>query len=344
MRKVLVLAVVLVCLLTVLGKEAIPDRREKEDPLLKYLKPGEVNKAVAWLWEFWGWEVELILWSMVWKPFLEDAGIKYKVIWEEEEGLLWPRVFVKETVPIKVSADPVARFLAWYGLRDIPLTWVAKGSSVEKARESWERATLHLDRPIIILLSCPTKDYEDRKTRMVWEEAIAHLQVLKHLLNEMGVKVEVVDLSAWTKDDAVNKVKEALLSEGVQVLGFFHRGDTNSFEVGQGGQFGLNEIKEVGKEARRLGKKADFVTIIGCNSLFFGLNDAFIEEGLTDCTFTVATEFNIKTMRDVIESFLRFVEEQWNKRQKAVPLKEVEKALKQMKLHRMGKISNDSFC
>jgi hypothetical protein len=348
MRKVLILIAFLLFSLIFSGLVGAPEGKIKEE-LLQYLEAGEVERAVEQLWE---WEkeipgvVEETLEAMVWEPLLGGAGINYTVVWEQKGNLLWPRVSLPETICISVPVDPVQRFLAWYGLSGADVVWVAQGSTAEKARASWEQGILDLSHPITILLSCPAEDYKDQKTRDEWNNAVAQLRALSQRLENMGVEVELADLSDKSANDAVEEVKKRLLCPGAQVLGFFHRGTGNAFEVGQGGTFGLAEIKEVGAKAREQGIKPDFVTTIGCNSLLFGLNDAFIEEGLTNCTFAVAPQFNARNVYNVIETFLRFIETQRKEGKITLPLKELKLFIKVIypDVQQMGKISKGSYC
>lgn len=265
------------------------------------------------------------------EPNLREAGAIYIVRWEENLPQIQVSVTEGEPLILDVPVDPVVRFTLWDRLQGVPKVWVAESSTPERARQAWETAVLRLDRPLTILLSCPAEQYLE--VRELWRAERASLE---QMIEELELPIKVVDLSELPGEEAVREVQRFLSEEGQQVLGFFHRGDTNSFEVGQGGRLGPDEIRAITVEELFENR---FLAILGCNPLFFGLNDVFVNSGLAPFTLTVGKTLNAAEIFQNLQRLVGFLREQRETGRTQVPVWKLPQELEELDLSGVGHIS-----
>ncbi len=273
--------------------------------LKDFLDNGDVNGAMVWFSKQSQKTQEMILMS-IWDTVFDGTDITFRIDWEHDiwgEGTCTPKVHILDDriVICKIPVDPVQRFLATYALRGARVLWVASGSTEERARQIWETATVPLD-ALTIVVSCPPETYQDPTGKTLWDGAIAAIQ---GMIEELELPCHLTDLSGYEANVAVDVFKKVLASPSQAVLGFFHRGKNNAFELGQGGSFNVDDLDSIHVDDQR--DYSRFVALLGCNEHLYGMSDKLIERGLASFTLTAGETFNADQLRTFLEELFHFL-------------------------------------
>jgi len=243
---------------------------------------------------------EVVLNRERWQVLLDDfvapllERVNYQVLWVKDQPKIQLDLPAGQYFFLDVPADPGLRGVLWVALKGNPVVWVAESSDSQRAREAIRRSVINLDKPMTVIISCPTDHWEVEPNRKVWEQEV---EKLRARIKELGLPIEIVDLSSLPGDEAVAEVQKRLRQGEAQVLGFLHVPEANAFEVGQRGRLDKEKIRTAGPST----VEESFKAIVGCGPLLHGLNDVFIESRLTSLTLTVGEEFDLSKISILIE-------------------------------------------
>lgn len=263
--------------LTPLSAEAQLILKQFRNGLIRWGNPTDAAKAISQ--EQWQ-----TLLDELFTPILER--VEYQVTWIDNRPKIQLSLPAGEHFFLDVPVDPGLRGVLWMALKGNPIVWVAESSNSSKAREALTKAVIDLEKRIYVIISCPTDAYNDPHLREQWN---GRVKALRSKIEELGLPIEIVDLSNLPGEEAVAKTQELLRQGQAQVLGFLHVASSNAFEVGQGGRLDKEKIKAAGPPIMGDNNKI----IYGCSSLLYGLNDALVESELTSLTLTVGEELEI---------------------------------------------------
>jgi hypothetical protein len=240
-----------------------------------------------------------------WQTLIDDlfprlfAHVDYTVGWEDGRPGILLDLDDGQWCFLDVPVNSRLRGLLWEVLKGNRVAWVAESSNSTNCRSALSQSTLELTKPLEVLISCPTKDYDLPNIMSQWEDSCA---ALRARIAELGLPITVRDLSGVEAADAAAQVMAALSAGATQVLGFFHRAEADAFEIGAGGRLTRGDIANMAPTV----EERKFLAVLGCKPLLYGLNDAFIEKGLSTSTLTVGEELNLGR---VFEYLGRLVEE-----------------------------------
>jgi len=257
------------------------------------------------------------------RPYLDQAGVPYDA--KGNDIVVISPADRIEPWFLTVPSDPVHRLLVFGAISqaETPVVWVAEGSTVERARHAWWSANLQLNRPTTVFLSAGSDVAENVLT--TWAHKTAERQAQA---DHLGIPWTFVNLHEYSADRAAEIVRAALEDTSRNVLLFAHRLDWGSFDLGNGGSLGLDWLETA---ARGTGDRV--LGLVGCNSLFFGLNDPLVAPitGVVDFSLTTGETLTAPELFEQLESLL----EEIGRRRKAeatkMPLRDILKELKSLR-------------
>ena len=225
------------------------------------------------------------------------SSVDYTVAWREDIPQITLDAEEDGWCCVDLPLEGGWRQVAWELLKGNRCLWVAETSNSTRALASFEAATVDLQATFQVLISCPAYAYSVPELQRQWE---ADRLALETAIRELGVPIELLDLSGLDAADAEDRARALLGTPVSQALGLFHLPDASTFEVGMGGRLSGDDIRNIllPEEEKR------FLALLGCGPLLYGLNDILIEANLSSSTLTVGEDLTVPRVFEYLTSLV----------------------------------------